>query len=141
MRYHVLEPEVAGGFGGGTVMDRAVHPPEVNSLNFEFDGWLGDVLLESFPCFIATTDAVRELQKLSATGVQFNDFRITKSVQFQNIYPDRVLPKFRWLKVFGRAGVDDLGLASDSRLVVSDRVLNVLKPLGISNALIQDFEP
>jgi hypothetical protein len=141
MKYYILEPEVAGSLGKWTVINRGVHPPDVKTLDYEFDGWLGDVLLESFPCFIATIDAVKELQSLPATGVRFDDVRITKSVQFQEMYPDRVLPTFKWLKVSGQAGIEDMGLAGDLRLVVSDRVLNALKPLGLSNAVIQNFEP
>ncbi len=121
-------------------MNRDVHPPEVKKLDYEFDGWLGDVLLESFPCFIATIDAATKLQGLPVTGVQFDDVRISKSVQFQDMYPNQSLPKFKWLKVLGRPGLEDFGLGRDFRLVVSDRVLNALKPLGLSNAVIQNFE-
>jgi hypothetical protein len=53
--------------------------------------------------------------------------------------PDHKLPPFAWLKVDGQAGRDDFGIAPDYRLVVSERVLDVLKPLGISNALIEPF--
>jgi hypothetical protein len=49
------------------------------------------------------------------------------------------LPKFKWLKVIGQAGIQDLGLAVDSRLVVSERVLNALRLLGLSNAVIEDY--
>jgi hypothetical protein len=54
MEYFQIAPEVAGGWGRNTVMDRSIHPPHVTKLHFEFDGWLGDVLLESFPCYIIT---------------------------------------------------------------------------------------
>ncbi len=140
MKYYILEPEVAGSLGKGTVMNRKVHPPDVKKLDYEFEGWLGDVLLESFPCFIATIAAVTELRQLSATGVQFDDVRVSKSAKFQEMYQHRALPEFKWLKVLGRPGIDDFGLGRDFRLVVSDRVLNALKPLGLSNAVIQNFE-
>jgi hypothetical protein len=141
MEYHILEPEVAGGLGEGTVMNRSVHPPDVKLLHYNFDGWLGDVLVESFPCFIVTVEAVKKLQGLPATGVDFGDVRVTKSAQFQEIHPYQTLPEFKWLKVIGKAGREDFGLASDFRLVVSDRVLHVLRSLGLSNALIEVFQP
>jgi hypothetical protein len=141
MEYHILEPEVAGGLGEGTVMNRSVHPPDVQFLHYNFDGWLGDVLVESFPCFIVTAEAVKKLQGLPATGVDFGDVRVTKSVQFQEIHPHQTLPEFKWLKVIGKAGREDFGLASDFRLVVSDRVLHALRSLGLSNALIEVFQP
>lgn len=48
-RYYRLEPEVAGELGSGTVMDVSRHPPLVSHLQFKFQGWLGDDLLETFP--------------------------------------------------------------------------------------------
>ena len=52
MQYVYIEPEVAGGLGDHTVMDRSVHPPIVSKLHYQMEGWLGDALLESFPVFI-----------------------------------------------------------------------------------------
>lgn len=140
MKYYIIDPEVAGGFGKGTIIDQEVYPPNVKLLDYEFYGWLGDVLLESFPCYIATLNAVEELQRFPVTGVQFDDVVITKSSQFDELYPRRILPEFRWLKVHGKAGLQDFGLTGAFRLVVSDRVLNSLKALGISNAIVENFE-
>ena len=121
-------------------MNRCVHPPDVTTLHYKMDGWLGDVLVQSFPCFIATVEAIRKLQDMTATGMEVRDVYISKSDQFTEIYPNRILPDFRWLKITGQAGVEDFGSAKDFRLVVSHRVLNALKSLGMSNALIEDFE-
>ena len=140
MKYYILEPEVAGCLGDKTVMNREIHPPYVTALHYQFNGWLGDVLVESFPCFIATIDVVQQLQKIAASGVQFGDVCVTKGTQFQEIYPDQAIPEFKWLQINGIAGSEDFGLASDFRLVVSDRILNILKPLGISHALVEEFE-
>ena len=54
MRYFILEPEIAGGWGERTVADTGIFPPTVTALHYRFDGWRGDELLESFPCFIVT---------------------------------------------------------------------------------------
>ena len=139
MKYYVVEPEVAGGLGENTVMDRSVQPPKIARLHYDFDGWLGDVLLESFPCFIATEGVVRELMSMRSTGVSFGHVEITKSEQFDEIYPGRQLPEFRWLKVSGKPGVDDFGLTDDFRLVVSQRVLHVLQSHGLDNATVDSF--
>jgi hypothetical protein len=88
MKYYVIEPEVAGGLGGSTVMNRAVHPPDVFFLHYQFDGWLGDVLVESFPCFIATAEAVKSLQSIGPTGLELAEVRVTKSSQFAEVHPD-----------------------------------------------------
>jgi len=141
MRYFSIEPEVAGSSEGpNSVMDRSVHPPIVSRLHYEFDGWLGDVLLASFPCFIVTEDAKSKLMESGVTGVRFADAETTTSELFREIYPGRKLPRFAWLQVTGRAGQDDFGLVANKRLVISERALDVLKGLQLNDALIEPFE-
>ena len=139
MKNYVIEPEVAGGLGGNTVIDTSVHPPKIARLHYGFEGWLGDVLLESFPCFILTEGVVQELESMRATGFSVDNVEITKAKQFEDIYPNRQLPEFRWLKVSGKPGVDDFGLADDFRLVVSERVLHLLELHGLENAIVDPW--
>lgn len=139
MRYFYVEPEVAGGLGENTVMDTRIHPPLVTKLHYEMDGWLGDVLLESFPCFIVTISAMRRLQEAQLSGAGFDDVEVTRSSQFDDIYPGREIPGFAWLKPVGVAGSDDFGASPDGVLVVSERALGLLQGLGIPNALVKAF--
>ncbi|WP_137933965.1 hypothetical protein [Mesorhizobium comanense] len=140
MKFFYLEPEVSGSIGDNSVMDSNVHPPLVTRLNYEFDGWMGDVMVESFPCYLVTEEAKGKILNEGFSGVAFDKVEVTTSELFDEMQPDQKLPPFAWLRVNGRAGQDDFGIANDYRLVVSDRVLNALKPLGISNALIEPFE-
>ena len=140
MRYFNIEPEVAGSSeGDNSIMDRSVHPPIVTRLHYVFSGWSGDVLLASFPCFIVTEDAMKKLTEIGATGVRFADVEITTEYPFRELYPHTKLPKFAWLQVTGRAGQDDFGLVANKRLVVSERALDVLKGLQLTDALIEPF--
>jgi len=136
MRYFCVEPEVAGGLGKNTVMDRGVHPPVVLSLHYEFDGWLGDVLLETFPSFIITEEAKLKLEHVGFTGVRFDEAEITMSETFRDLYPNQLLPRFVWLRPDGKAGREDFGTAPNGKLVVSERALQALKELGIPNAIV-----
>ena len=140
MKYFCIQPEVAGGLGENTVMDRRAHPPIVSKLHYKFDGWGGDVLLRSFPCLIVTEGAKRKLQLAGLTGIRFDRVEVTTSEFFQDRYPNLQLPKFVWLQVVGKPGQDDFGFVQNARLVVSERALEVLKGLGVSNALITDYE-
>ena len=72
MHYFLLSPEVAGGLGPNTMMNRMVHPPEVSRLHYEMEGWLGDELLESFPCFIVTQRVADAIQDAHLTGAGFD---------------------------------------------------------------------
>jgi hypothetical protein len=139
MQYFYIEPEVAGGLGSSTLLDSTVHPPVVERLEYCFDGWQGDALLESFPCFITTESLAAQLMSSSMSGIQLGHVSITKSREFLELYPHRSLPVFVWLRVTGQAGNDDLGIAVDGRLVVSDRALTILKAFGISHSLVEEF--
>lgn len=139
MKYLYIEPEVAGGLGEHTVIDRRVHPPIIKHLHYKIEGWLGDVILESFPAFIVTEDAKKALLGIGVTGAFFDDVEVSVTDQFEELYPDILLPSFVWLKPEGQPGRDDVGVALDGRLVISQTVLNVLSNLGASNALLEPF--
>jgi len=124
--FHSLEPEVAGGFGQNTILDNSTHPPIVRRLHYELDGWLGDDLLESFPCYIITDRLRTLIEEVGATGYAFDSVEVTTSEQFRQLYPDRQIPRFWWLKVTGKAGVDDFGMSSEDCLVVSDRMFTAM---------------
>jgi hypothetical protein len=133
-----VEPEVAGGLGPETVMDRSVHPPRISRLHYVFDGWLGDDLLESFPGFVVTEEAAARLEAAGLTGFELKPVEIGKSEAFEELYPDRELPEFRWLDVTGTPRQDDFGVDDDGVLVVSERALEVLREGQLENA---DVEP
>ncbi len=138
MRYYYLEPEVAGGFGPETVMDQNPGLPMVRSLHHVFDGWLGDEILETTPCFIVTERLARSIEEHGLTGVTFDTVRIGRSDTFDELYPNRELPSFAWLKVCGERSADDFFMAEDGRLVVSERACSVLTPVA-DHALVTDF--
>jgi hypothetical protein len=141
VKFFRVEPEVAGtAFGPNTIADVSRHPPLVTRLNYEFEGWLGDALVTSFPCFILTEEAVGEFNQLGLTGFATAPVEVSKGGQFDELQPGEELPKFAWLQVTGRPGVDDLGLGRDNVLVVSDRALNVLKRHGLSYADVSDVD-
>ena len=141
MAFYYVEPEVAGGLGKNTVLDSSVHPPTIIQMHYRIINWLGDALLESFPALIITREAADTLNAHEASGITCRDAEITVSDSFREIYPDRILPEFLWLCVTGVAGRDDFGIADDSRLVVSERALNVLRSFGLDNAIIEEYGP
>lgn len=105
--HKILEPEVAGGLGPGTDIDRSTHPPVVRHLNYEVDGWLGDDLLETFPCFVVTARLAGALAASKLSGFQLSLAEVTRSERFDELHPDMVLPAFHRLHVVGIEGADD----------------------------------
>jgi hypothetical protein len=65
---------VAGGYGEDAILDTSVCPERVERLHYEFDGWLGDDLLESFPVFIITERALRLFQSGQLSDSRIEEF-------------------------------------------------------------------
>lgn len=126
-QYFVLEPEVAGGLGPNAILDTSVHPPVVSRLHYLFEGWLGDAIVESFPCFLVLESLAEQLTNAAVTGFEIADAEIETSEQFREHHPDVELPTFVWMKPVGVAGVDDVGLGPDHRVVVSEKVLRLIE--------------
>lgn len=138
--FYVFEPEVPGGLGPRTKLDTSVHPPRVEKLHFVFDGWLGDQLVESFPCFLVTEELGGLLIASEITGFNLAEAEIEESVQYKELYPDRPLPVFKWLKITGSPQDSDLWLTKDHRLAGTRRVLDIVlstSPAALEYVLIR----
>jgi hypothetical protein len=140
MRFYRLDPEVAGGWGPNTEFTRTPgEPVVVHRFHYQFDGWLGDELLESSPCFIVTQRLAEELQKHRLSGYELKAVEISTSEQFHELYPDRELPVFAWLYITGTAGIDDFGIDREGRLVVSEKAIGVLKTMRLDHCEVADY--
>lgn len=137
--FFYVEPEFAGGIGPNSELQREDGRLMATPLNYHFDGWLGDALLETTPFFIVTDAARQHIDEADLTGVSFSDVEVTRSDLFIDLYGDKVLPPFWWLIVAGVPEADDFGMASDLRLVVSERALSLLQDVGIAHAEVQPF--
>ncbi|MFC7625156.1 hypothetical protein [Microlunatus sp. GCM10028923] len=139
MDYFILEPEVAGGLGDNTIMDTSVHPPRVEQLHYEIDyGWLGDELLESYPCYIVTQNLASSLATSGLGRFELDEAEVSLTPEAQEEHEGKEIPRFQWLRVTGIAGQDDLGVTSKGQLVVSERALQVLQTAAVDNC---DIEP
>ena len=139
--YYTLRPEVAGGLGDGTVMDTTVHPPIVERLHYEFEDWLGDDLVESFPCFLVSEPLALRLAAEDLGAFQLKDVAVTMTPEAEELLADTAFPDFRWLDVSGTAGRDDVATDLTGLLVVSDQALAVLQEFNISNCGVEPFQP
>ena len=133
--HFIVRPEVAGELGPSTLLDATQHPPVVHELHYVFQDWLGDTLLEGFPCFICTSQIAERIDRSDVTGVGFNSIKkISKSREFSEFNGRVRLPRFVWMKVYGVAGEDDFGLSPDFCLVVSAFALKILRSGKLDNA-------
>jgi hypothetical protein len=135
--FFFLEPEVAGGIGPNSELHRDGGKLVVTHLNYEFDGWLGDALLETTPCFIVTDDARQLIERAALSGVSFSNVEVTRSDLFTDLHGDKALPHFWWMIVQGEPEADDFGMASDLRLVASEQALSILRHAGLMHAEVE----
>jgi hypothetical protein len=153
----LLEPEVSGGLG-----DRTIYGSEINILqkglngkvkflHYVFDGWLGDELLESTPCFIITNNLMNGLLAQEFTGFEIQKCEISKSDEFIDLHPDKQLPDFVRLLPLGKICITerkydswsnhDFCLSQRGELVVTRRVLDFLKKYSISYCDVTELSP
>ncbi|HYO64886.1 MAG TPA: hypothetical protein VEU33_02285 [Archangium sp.] len=118
-------------------MNTSVHPPEVSHFHHRFEGWLGDELLEVFPCFLVSSALAKALEEARLVGFSLDDVEVSVSPEFQELYPGRALPEFRWLKITGKDRDADFWLTPDFRLEVSSRTLTVLSKFQLAHAVIE----
>ena len=138
MKYFNLEAEVAGGIGPHSVTQETSGALIVHKLHYVFEGWFGDEIVESTPCYIVTAELAKSIRDRGLTGVSFDQVEVDRSDIFKDLHPEKVLPPFAWMKVTGDKGKDDFFLAGYGRLVVSERALEVIGPHA-AHAGISDF--
>ena len=136
--YWRISPEVAGELAEGTEMDTSVHPPRVTRLHHRFEGWLGDDIIECFPCFLVTEGIAKRLESSGLSGFELDDVETSKSPEFDDMYPERQLPKFRWLKITAaEPDAADFRLARDHHLEVNEAALALLHDARIDHADVE----
>lgn len=137
--YRLIEPEVAGGFGEKTEIDNSFFPPIVKNLHYEFDGWMGNDLLESFPCYLVTEQLRKGIESEELTGITFDVVLVSKSDTFLELYPNKELPNFFWAKINGEFPKDDFFINEKNTLAISEKAYSLLKSYNIDQADIEDL--
>jgi hypothetical protein len=139
LAFYLLKPEVAGGWGPNTKAHRNTHPPVVTHLHYEFEGWLGDDLLTTFPEFIVTERLAAALEASKLTGFRLATVETSAGGMWEQLYDKRPLPQCRWLKVPGQAGKGDFGRTELAHLVVSQPALDLLRGFSIASCEVRPW--
>ena len=132
MKIYLLEPEVCGGIGDETVSDSSNFPPVIYSLHYVFDDWLGDDLIESFPCYLVTKNLKKSLENSGLNGFEFHSVKISTSEIFNEIHSKKNLPEFSWIKIKGTNEKSDFFI-KENKLAVSERAFDLLKKFNINH--------
>ncbi|MGM7684691.1 hypothetical protein ACSVDA_21525 [Cytobacillus sp. Hm23] len=143
MKLYFIEPEVAGGlgentqFGNSDDVDRMGVSGKVKFLHYKFDGWLGDELLESTPCFIIASTLQEELINSGLDDFNTEECAVSKSELFDELYPNREIPSFHRFLPKGTIQVKNgyseqwsghhFSLSQKAELVVTEEAVLILK--------------
>lgn len=143
--HYLVEPEVAGEMGEGTIQDRSTHPPRVDHLVYEVKGWLGDDIMTTFPCFVVTSRLGAKLRHSRLGVFEFRDVQVTMSPEGEetlSIMGFGSFPECERLHITGAPGQDDFGVTSFAGdLVVSERGLDVLRQARLERAHVEEYDP
>lgn len=152
MILYFLEPEVSGGHGEYTVYGTEEEiategiSEKVKYLHYEFEGWLGDDLLESTPAFIVSSKLGTELENSDFIDYKLEECLITKSDEFIEMYPDKEIPIFSRFIPLGNIEVEEekfknwsghhFCLSPKGELVITQEALDFLNRFSIENCFI-----
>ncbi|MFZ5970714.1 MAG: hypothetical protein ACOYXA_03905 [Bacteroidota bacterium] len=141
MKYYYLHVWAGSELDKETeVIDRSVHPFIVDNVGLEIDYWPADDLFATFPIFLVTEKLRAKLIYEKFEDLEFRKIlRMSKGLNFQDNYPDAEIPKYWWLIVNGKAGVDDFGLWNRMYLVVSEKALEFLRDNQVTHAESQEI--
>ncbi len=135
MKFYLYEVEASGSYGDNTVYvgDPKSHPPVISHLHYEFSLWPEEDLQAAVFHFIGTERLRTALEALRppVTGIEFAEVEISGDEdEFERMErqgrPDSALGKWYWFKITGRPGVDDFGCLRWAKLVISERVKELL---------------
>lgn len=116
-------------------------PADGEAALYYFQGWDGDLMVSSSPYTFVAESLEHSLRAIGATeGVEFEDAFTCRTEEFEEAQPDDPLPEFRKMIIHGVAGKAEIGLEPDSRLVVSDRVREVIQAV-CPNCVALPYEP
>jgi hypothetical protein len=136
--FYLLHPEVCGGIGPHTIMDRSTHPPVAHHLHYVFDAYDGEHLVEGFPCYIVSPSLARALEGSHLSGFALGDVEVSKSPDLEAAMP-QLLPAFRRLLVSGIPKADDFGITDRLELMVSQTALDVLLQGFLHNCPVEVY--
>ncbi len=136
MNYYIMEPEVAGEIGYNTIYQNSERT-QISHLHFIFDGWLGDEILETTPCFLVSERLKGEIIKNGLSGYIFQEVEISYSDEFLELYPNIEMPNFFRLiptnilyvednKYRIQSDMRDFMISPKSYMVISEKVKNII---------------
>lgn len=146
MRFFAILPEAAGQMGNSCIHGEITERPvEIIHADFEFQFWPHDDLLCGFYIFACSKSLAESLVTSGLNGFELAELNVSfeeRFYQWAELHKDEQLPEYQWLKIVGRAGIEDFGLVqgpTEMPLVVSERALSLLKQFKLQRCDIETY--
>jgi len=129
INYLTVQPEVIVGLGDKTEFKEKDQPfKTVTKLHIDLEDWLGDDLMECYPCYIVTEKLKKLLDTSNFKGFDTSEMEVTRAEYFDdNYHQNKPLPKFYWLQINGIKNTADIYVDENNNLNVGDTFLSFLK--------------
>jgi hypothetical protein len=134
-----LDPQVAGELGAGTVLDSSTHPPAVSHVDLTLDYPDADELIQSFPVFLVSESLGSRLQAADLTGFSLTGASVRPSENYLAVYGAAPHPHYLWMQVTGVAGTADCWLGDSLQVCVSDRMMEILEAVALSDCSVEEL--
>jgi len=151
MTFYSLLPEVPGTAGSRSVCsDWDARPLQLEKVHYELDMFQEDDVICTHGAYLVTARLAKALRESQLKGFEIREAEVTTSHKFAEwhevpgteTYIENIqLPEFVWLKIEGRAGIDDFGLIDSpdfDPLIVSERALKVLASFTLNECEIAE---
>jgi hypothetical protein len=106
-------------------------------MHLEFDGWMGDDIVQVLNCFLVTDKAKRLLEAAKLKGLNFERPIITKSEDFLERQPNTTLPEFWWIRPPPSLGDGDFAIEGNGYLAVSETAMKEMGKLSLGHASVR----
>lgn len=137
MKFYIIRPEIPAGIGENSQLERTLGKPlKVIKLHLAFEDYSGSDLMKTSPVFYVTKKLKEGLYNSDLTGIEcFESFEVSKSENFEEMHPNKVLPIFYWFKINGVAKKTDFGVEL-GKLIVSEKAKLFLESYNVNTANI-----
>jgi hypothetical protein len=113
----------------------------ITRMVFAYDYWNPDPIFQDIGYFFVTRSTAAALAGADLTGYSLEDVPTVKSKDYDDSLSPREPEPVSWLKIHGEAGKDDFGIQLRAHLIVSERVLELLRRQGLQRAEVLEYDP
>lgn len=136
MKYFHAEPQVAGELGPRTLYISSF-PTRVAKMEYLFDAWPSDDLVQAHPCFGISNELQEHIKNSALTGFELRSALVGTTDYFEGLSS---IPVFYELLPVGIAGTDDFGLDDSHKLILSGSSVDLIQKFRVTELDLKPYK-